>query len=328
MSETNNTTDIAIIGAGPAGLSAAIYVQRAGKKSTVFESMTVGGQIVNTPEIANYPGIKKVSGFEFSMGLYEQATELGAEIIYDEVADVKRVDNSNDMADHYSYRIRTGSGKVYKAKAVIIATGAKNRHLGIDREEELLGRGVSYCATCDGAFYKGKDVAVNGGGNTALDDALFLSNYCNKVYIIHRRDEFRGEPEKLELLKTKENVEFVLNSTVRELRGEKSLEEIVVSSSVQSDKQDDVQASDQVAGERIINVQGLFIAIGQVPDNIRFADLVELDKSGYIIADESCKSKTPGVFVAGDTRTKNVRQLTTAAADGAVAALGACEFIK
>ena len=299
--------DVLIIGAGPAGLSAAIYVERAGKHAVCLEAMTVGGQIVNTPEIANYPGIKKTSGFEFSMALYEQATELGAEVIYEKAAEVKVKDDGTKVTV-------TESGKEFESRAVIIATGAKNRHLGIAREDELLGRGVSYCATCDGAFFKGKDVAVNGGGNTALEDALFLTNYCNKVYIIHRRDEFRGEPKNLEAVKTKENIEFVLNSTVEELKGEKSLEAVVV--------------KDKISGEtREITVQGLFIAIGQVPDNKGFEPVAELDQGGYIAADEKCKTKTEGVFVAGDCRTKSVRQLTTAASDGAVAALAACEYI-
>ena len=300
--------DVLIIGAGPAGLSAAIYVERAGKHAACLEAMSVGGQIVNTPEIANYPGIKATSGFDFSMALYEQATELGAEVIYEKAVGIKTLEGGIK-------EVTTESGKSYEARAVIIATGAKNRHLGIDREEELLGRGVSYCATCDGAFFKGKDVAVNGGGNTALEDALFLTNYCNKVYIIHRRDEFRGEPKNLEAVKTKDNIEFVLNATVNELRGEKSLESVVV--------------KDKNSGEeREIPVQGLFIAIGQEPDNKDFKNVAELDAAGYVAADESCKTKTEGVFVAGDCRTKTVRQLTTAASDGAVAALAACEYLN
>ena len=300
--------DVLIIGAGPAGLSAAIYVERAGKHAACLEAMSVGGQIVNTPEIANYPGIKATSGFDFSMALYEQATELGAEVIYEKAVGIRTLESGIK-------EVTAESGKSYEARAVIIATGAKNRHLGIDREEELLGRGVSYCATCDGAFFKGKDVAVNGGGNTALEDALFLTNYCNKVYIIHRRDEFRGEPKNLEAVKTKDNIEFVLNATVNELRGEKSLESVVV--------------KDKISGEeREIPVQGLFIAIGQEPDNKDFENVAELDAAGYVAADESCKTKTEGVFVAGDCRTKNVRQLTTAASDGAVAALAACEYLN
>ncbi len=299
--------DVIIVGAGPAGLSAAIYVERSGKHAVCFEKLTVGGQIVNTPDIANYPGIKNISGFEFSMGLYEQATELGAEVIYDRVSGIEKQDNT--------FKVTTDSGKEYEAKAVILATGAKNRHLGLDKEEELTGRGVSYCATCDGAFFKGKDVAVNGGGNTALEDALFLTNYCNKVYIIHRRDEFRGEPQNLEAVKEKENIEFVLNSTISELKGDKALEAVVV-------------RNKETQEEKEIPVSGLFIAIGQEPDNGDFSPVADLDNGGYIVADEKCLTKTPGIFVAGDCRTKDVRQLTTAASDGAVAALAACSYIS
>ena len=302
--------DVLIIGAGPAGLSAAIYVERAGKHAVCLEAMTVGGQIVNTPEIANYPGIKKISGFEFSMGLYEQATELGADIIYEQAVKIRETLNPEEKG----FTVLTESGKEFEAKTVIIATGAKNRLLGIDKEESLTGRGVSYCATCDGAFFRGKDVAVNGGGNTALEDALFLTNYCNKVYIIHRRDEFRGEPKNVEAVKSKENVEFVLDSMIDELKGDRNLEAVVV--------------RNKNTGElREIPVAGLFIAIGQEPDNVAFADVALLDEKGYIRADESCMTETPGIFVAGDCRTKAVRQLTTAASDGAVAALAACAYI-
>ncbi len=241
--------DVLIIGAGPAGLSAAIYVERAGKHAVCLEAMTVGGQIVNTPDIANYPGIKKISGFEFSMGLYEQATELGADVIYEKAVKIRE---SSDEGQKF-FTVLTESGKEFEAGAVIIATGAKNRLLGIDKEETLTGRGVSYCATCDGAFFRGKDVAVNGGGNTALEDALFLLNYCSKVYLIHRRSEFRGEPQNLEAIKDKPNIEFVLDSTITELKGDRNLEAVVV--------------KNKNTGElREIPVSGLFIAIGQEPD--------------------------------------------------------------
>ena len=298
--------DVIIIGAGPAGLSAAIYVQRAGKTALVLEAFTYGGQIVNTPEVENYPGIAKISGFDFATALYEQATALGAEIVFDRA---ETLETDGEMK-----KVTTAGGAEYKARAVILATGAKNRHLGIGREEELTGRGVSYCATCDGAFFKGKPVAVNGGGNTALEDALFLSNYCSKVTIIHRREGFRGEPAILETLRNKGNVEFVLNATVTALIGEPKLSA--------------VEVTDKLSGEKKeIPVDGLFIAIGQEPDNRAFADLVELDGAGYIAAGEDCRTKTPGIFTAGDCRTKTVRQLTTAASDGAVAALAACQYL-
>ena len=298
--------DIIIVGAGVAGLSAAIYGLRAGKSVLLFEEKTYGGQIINTPEIENYPGIKKVSGFEFATNLYEQATELGAEVKYEKVLGI--IDNSDKKI------VKTDSGE-YETKAVILATGAKNRPLGIDREQELIGAGVSYCATCDGAFFRGKDVAVVGGGNTALEDAQFLSNYCNKVYVIHRRDSFRGEIKHVEALKSKPNVEFILDSNVTKLIGEERLEAIEVSNKKTGDKQE-------------ISVAGVFVAIGQMPDNEAFDELIATDDYGYIEAGEDCKTGTEGIYVAGDCRTKTVRQLTTAAADGAVAALAACEYLQ
>lgn len=298
-------TDVLIIGAGPAGLAAAIYVQRAGKKALLLEEYSYGGQIINTPEIENYPGIAKISGFDFATNLYQQAINLGAELVFEKAVEIE---DKNDK------KIVKGSqGNLYEAKAVIIATGAKKRHLGINKEEELIGRGISYCATCDGAFFKGKDVAVNGGGNTALSDALFLSDYCNKVYLIHRRDEFRGEAGNLEALRKKDNVEFILNSSVSSLLGEEKLEGLELTYKLTGEK-------------RQIKVSGLFVAIGQEPANEDFKNVTDLDKAGYIFAGEDMRTKTAGIFTAGDCRTKEVRQLTTAASDGAVAALMACEY--
>ena len=298
-------TDIIIVGAGTAGLSAAIYALRAGKSVMIFEQLTYGGQIINTPEVENYPGIKSISGFDFATGLYEQATALGAVI---ESAQVEAVEDG-------AIKKVIAGGKVYEAKAVILATGAKNRPLGLDREEELTGSGVSYCATCDGAFYKNRAVAVSGGGNTALEDALFLSNYCSKVYLVHRRDAFRGEAKLADRLKEKENVEFVLNANIIKILGEDEVQGVVV--------------KDKISGEeRSLDVEGLFIAIGQMPDNQAFASIVKLDDKGYIIAGEDCETGTAGIYAAGDCRTKTVRQLTTAAADGAVAALAACAYCE
>ena len=297
-------TDIIIIGAGTAGLSAAIYALRAGKSVLVMEQLTYGGQIINTPEVENYPGIKSISGFDFAQGLYEQAESLGAELKYEQVTGIE---------DGEIKKVKTTGGE-YECKAVILATGAKNRPLGLDKETEFIGSGISYCATCDGAFFKGRVVAVNGGGNTALEDALFLSNYCSKVYLIHRRDEFRGEAKQVDKLKAKENVEFVLNATISELLGEDELE--------------GVRIHDKVSGEdRDIELDGLFIAIGQMPENAAFAPLIELDKAGYIVAGEDCRTNVDGIYAAGDCRTKTVRQLTTAASDGAVAALAACAYV-
>ena len=296
--------DIIIVGAGTAGLSAAIYGVRAGKSVLVLEANTYGGQIINTPEIENYPGIKNTSGFEFATALYEQATGLGAKVEFEEV---RSVENTGAVK-----RVVTGK-QTYEAYSVILAAGAKNRHLGLPHEEEWLGKGISYCATCDGAFFKGKDTAVMGGGNTALEDALFLSNYCNKVYLIHRRDQFRGDSKSVALLEEKENVEFVLNATISALLG--------------ADHVEGVEVADKITGEhRSIPVDGLFIAIGQTPQNQVFSGLVDLDESGYIIAGEDCKTSADGIFAAGDGRTKTVRQLTTAASDGAVASLAACAY--
>ncbi len=299
--------DVIIIGAGPAGLAAAIYVERSGKQAVLLEAGSFGGQIVNTLEIENYPGIKKISGFDFAMSLYEQATGLGAEIKYE------KADKIEDKGEYKT--VYTASGASYDAQAVIIATGAKNRHLLLDKEEEFTGKGISYCATCDGAFFKGMDVAVNGGGNTAIEDALFLSNYCSKVYVIHRREEFRGDKASLELLKSKENVSFVLNSNIIEILGKDRLSGI----RVKNNKTDE---------EKVIEISGLFIAIGQEPDNKGFINVADINEAGYIIATEDLKTRTPGIFTAGDCRIKEVRQLATAVSDGAVAGLKACQFIK
>ncbi|MBF1249219.1 MAG: thioredoxin-disulfide reductase [Lachnospiraceae bacterium] len=297
--------DIVIVGAGTAGLSAAIYAVRAGKSVIVLEATTHGGQIVNTPEVENYPGIKKISGFEFANNLYEQAKSLGAEVVYEKVIGIEV--NGEEKIVHTAK-------EDYQAKAVILATGAKNRPLGLEHEKEWIGAGISYCATCDGMFYRGKDVAVAGGGNTALENAIFLTNYCRKVYLIHRRDAFRGEEKLLQTLKEKPNVEFVLNANITRLIGE--------------DGVDGVEVEDKNTHEkRVIDVMGLFVAIGQMPENSEFINVVDLDKGGYIEAKEDCKTKTKGIFTAGDCRTKKVRQLATAASDGAIAALAACEYI-
>ena len=299
--------DVIIIGAGPAGLSAAIYVQRAGKSALVLEAMTYGGQIINTPEVENYPGIQKISGFDFATALYEQAVSLGAELVFDRA---EKIEKKEELL-----QVTTAGGSVYEAKAVILATGAKNRKLGIEREQELTGRGVSYCATCDGNFFRNKDVAVVGGGNTALEDALYLADLANKVWLIHRRDAFRGEETTVAKLREKENVEIVYNATVTALLGEKRLSGLEI--------------TDKLSGEkRTIEVKGLFVAVGRIPENECFSALIDLDPAGYVVAGENCRTKVPGVFVAGDNRTKELRQLVTAAADGAVAATEAVKYLN
>ena len=298
--------DIIIIGAGPAGLTAAIYGQRAGKKTLLIDAKGFGGQILNTPEVENYPGVKKISGFELATSFYEQATEQGAEIIYEEVVSVETCENVKLVVT------KNGS---YEAKTVILAAGAKNRPLGLPEEERFVGSGVSYCATCDGAFFRGKKVAVIGGGNTALEDAEVLSDLAEEVYLIHRRGTFRGEQTVVKRLLTKDNVEFYLDSVPEAILGEA----LVNGLKIRNVKTEEVTT---------LQVSGVFVAIGQMPANQAFSKVVDLDEKGYIIAGEDSLTKTPGVFACGDFRTKSVRQLATAAADGAVAALAAAAHVN
>ena len=297
--------DVVIVGGGPAGLTAAIYVQRAGKHAVVFEGNAPGGQILTASIVVNYPAIKSITGAEYSQSLYEQAVALGAEVRFAKVAGIS-VDGNKKI-------VHTESGDV-ETKSVILATGASNRKLGVEKETEFLGKGVSYCATCDGAFFKGKAAAVSGGGNTALEDALYLTNYCSKVYLIHRRNELRGEKILADELRKKPNVEFILEANVTKLLGKEKLEGLEVT---------------KIDGKILkLDVSALFIAIGQVPGNGAFSNIVQLDDYGYIIAGEDCKTNVEGVFVAGDARVKAVRQLTTACSDGTVAALAALNYIR
>lgn len=298
--------NIGIIGGGTAGLTAAIYGQRAGKQTVVFEGANYGGQIVFSPNVENYPGIASISGAQYSMNLVEQATNLGAETKREQVKEVKKVEDR--------YLVVTEEGE-YLCQALVLATGVTHRHLGLENEEKLTGAGVSYCATCDGMFFRGKNVAVIGGGNTALQDAEFLSNYCSKVYLVHRREEFRGDAKNVSSLREKENVEFVLNALPEEILGEQMVQGLVV--------------TDKISGtKKTLDVDGIFVAIGHLPKNEIFAELVDLDAGGFIKAGENCETSRDGIFAAGDCRTKEVRQLTTAAADGAVAALAAVKYIK
>ena len=297
--------DIVIIGAGPAGLTAAIYARRAEKSVLVLEALSYGGQIIYTPVIENYPAAADISGFDFANNIYNQAVNLGAEIKFEKAI---RIENSDSQKTVFT---QNGS---YICKAVIIATGSLNRKLGLENEDSLAGRGISYCATCDGAFFKNKPVAVVGGGNTALEDALYLADIAQTVYLIHRRDTFRGEEATVTKLNQRDNVEFILNSTVTKLIAEKNLTGIEV--------------SNKDGSTQTIEVNGLFTAIGRIPENQDFADVVNLDTDGYIIADETCKTNAEGIFTAGDNRTKTVRQLVTAAADGAIAATEAIKYIS
>ena len=286
--------DTIVVGAGTAGLTAAIYLRRANKKVLILEANIVGGQIVCTNSIENYPGLYKVSGAEYATKLYEQAIDLGAEFKYEKVLNVTK-----DKV------VTTDKGK-YTAKTVIIAIGSKNRKLSIPREDELIGKGVSYCATCDGNFYKGKDVAVIGGGNTALEDALYLSNICNKVYLVHRRDTFRGEDKYIKEIEEKDNIEVIYNSKVQSINGSDYLESITI--------------VDNDSNTRDISISGLFIAVGQEPKNEMFANVVELDEKGYIKTIDDVHTNTEHIYVAGDCRNKDLKQLTTAVSDGSIAA--------
>ena len=297
--------DIIIVGAGPAGLTAALYALRADKTVLVLEKSTFGGQITYSPQIENYPGFATMSGNEFADKLVDQVINQGAEIEMETVTAIR--DNGATKT------VVTEDGE-HEAKAVIIATGVKHRQTGLPNENELVGEGVSYCAVCDGAFFKGQTVAVLGGGNSALQEAVLLSEGCSKVYVIQNLDYFTGEAKLVEKLRAKDNVEFIMGTVITALKGEKSLNGLALR------KESDGSESE-------LSVDGLFVAIGLIPNNKAFADIAGLDEWGYIDSDESCVTKTAGVFVAGDCRKKQIRQITTAAADGSVAALAACRYI-
>ena len=297
--------DIIIVGAGPAGLTAALYALRADKTVLVLEKSTFGGQITYSPQIENYPGFATMSGNEFADKLVDQVINQGAEIEMETVIAIR--DNGATKT------VVTEDGE-HEAKAVIIATGVKHRQTGLPNENELVGEGVSYCAVCDGAFFKGQTVAVLGGGNSALQEAVLLSEGCSKVYVIQNLDYFTGEAKLVEKLKARDNVEFIMGTVITALKGEKALEGLTLR------KESDGSESE-------LKVDGLFVAIGLIPNNKAFADVAGLDEWGYIDSDESCVTKTAGVFVAGDCRKKQIRQITTAAADGSIAALAACRYI-
>ena len=297
--------DILIVGGGPAGLTAAMYAARAGKTVAVLERETPGGQIVSAPLVENYPGIPSVSGTELARQMTEQACTFGAEIIYTEAVGLEKTPAG--------FRVLCMDG-VREAKAVILATGAAHRSLGLAAEEALTGCGISYCAVCDGAFYDGADVAVVGGGDTALQDALFLANTCRSVTLIHRRDAFRASAQLVRRAQAQENIRILRSCTVQKL--------------LLSD--DSLQGAELFNGktgetERIY-VEGLFIAVGQTPQSAPFEDAVATE-NGYYLAGEDTKTSLPGVFAAGDGRKKQVRQLTTAVSDGAAAALAACRWL-
>ena len=297
--------DIIIIGAGPAGMSASIYARRNNKKTLCLEANSYGGQIINTLDIENYPVEEHISGFDFATKLYNQAKNLGTEFKFERVE--KIIDNKD-------YKEVITSKNTYKTKSIIIAVGAKNKNLGIEKENDFIGKGISYCATCDGAFYKGKEVGVVGSGNTAVEDAIYLSNIASKVYIIIRKDKFSADDKNIKELLSKTNIEVVYNSNVVSLNGDTCLESI------------DIKNNDGNISR--IEVSGLFIAIGRTPETQIFKGLIDMDDYGYIISDETTHTNIEGIFVSGDARTKSLRQLVTATSDGAIGASEAINYVN
>lgn len=299
--------DIIIIGAGPAGMTAALYARRAEKSVLLIEKNSFGGQITHSPRVENIPGFLAMSGNEFAEKLLDQVTTHGADIEFDEVTGVSPIDGA--------YSVTTLGGEFF-GKSVILATGSKHRSLGIEREEDFVGEGVSYCAVCDGAFYKGRTVAIIGGGNTALQEAVLLSDGCKKVYVVQNLDFLTGEGALQVAVSKRENVEVILSSVVTELCGDSEITGIKI-------------RNEKSGEETLLTLDGIFVAIGQKPENEAFENIVKLDNYGYVSAGENCLPETEykGIFVAGDCRTKSVRQVTTAAADGAVAALAACRYV-
>ena len=298
--------DIAIVGGGPAGMTAALYAARAGKSVVLFEGELLGGQILPTRKIENYPSLPDVDGYTFADGLTKQITALGVNIVY---AVVEKIDKTENL-----FSLVAGN-QTYTALAVILATGLKHRKLGIDGEDSLIGRGISFCATCDGMFFRKKEVAVVGGGNTAVQDALVLAEYCSRVYLIHRRAELRAEKNLAEQMKTRENIEFIGETVIEEVQGEENLQSLTLRNVA-------------TGAVQYLPVSALFEAIGQLPQNAIFADLVDLDEDGYFITDSACQTSCPGIFAAGDACRKTVRQLTTAVADGTISALSAVEYLR
>ena len=295
--------DIIIIGGGPAGLTAALYAKRANKSVLVIEKSTFGGQITFSPKVENIPGFISLSGNEFAEKLVEQVMNAGADVEMCEVLSVKNGDIKTVVTD----------GGEFEGKSLIIATGAKHRLLGLENEEKLIGNGISFCAVCDGAFYKGKTVAVIGGGNSALVEAILLSDLVQKLYVVQNLGFLTGESKLVEQLNSKPNVEVILNTVVDSLIGEDELKGITI-------KNTDGKVTD-------LMLDGMFVAVGLVPQNDFVSGIVNLDDRGYVMAKEDALTNADGIFVAGDCRTKSIRQVTTAASDGAIAALAACDYV-
>ena len=300
--------DIIIIGAGPAGLTAAIYARRAEKSVLLIEKATFGGQITHSPRVETYPGFISLSGSELGEKLFEQAMTLGTDIELDTVTGI------SGEAGHLTVTCEGGSA--FEGRTAIIATGSRHRDLGLENEEKFVGEGISYCAVCDGAFYKGKTVAVIGGGNSALQEAVLLSEGCTHVTVVQNLPYLTGEPSLQNILAGRDNVSFIYSTVVAGILGGDTFEGLRL-------------RNVDTGEETTLTVDGTFVCIGQIPENAAFADVVKLNDYGYVAAGEDCRPETtiPGVFVAGDCRTKSIRQVTTATADGAVAALAACRYL-
>lgn len=298
-------TDIIIIGAGPAGLTAAVYALRAGASTTIIESNIYGGQMSITSVVENYPGFKSITGPELSGAMYKQASEMGAKFVFQKVEHVNLLGN---------IKILKTSSNEFHSKAVIIANGLKRRVLGCRGEKEFTGRGVSYCATCDGAFFRQKNVLVVGGGNTAIEDTLYLSKICRQVTLVVRKDKLRAEKYLSDLIDKKENISKLMESRVKEIKGENTVNSAII--------------EDRFGNCREINAEGVFIAIGYEPDNEIYKNQIKMDKNMYFLSDESCCTNIPGVYVAGDCRLKPIRQIVTAASDGATAGSMAIRFVS
>lgn len=298
--------DIVIIGAGPAGLTAAVYARRAGKSVLILDRAAFGGQITFSPKVENYPGFESISGSELADKMVEQVLSQGADVEIENVISIEDKGNSK--------LVLTEEGSSYECKAVIIAGGAKHRHLGLENEERFIGEGISFCAVCDGAFYKNKTVALIGGGNSALQEAVLLSETSKKVYVIQNLDFLTGEKKLQDTLAKRNNVEIITGSVVSSINDTPEFSGIVIERTATGEKTE-------------LMLDGMFVAIGLVPENDAFKNIAKLDERGYIDADEACLTGTDGVYVAGDCRKKTVRQVATAVADGAVAAIAACRYI-
>ena len=299
--------DIVIVGAGPAGLTAAVYARRANKSVLLLDKAAFGGQITYSPKIENYPGFESISGSELADKMVEQALNQGADVEVENVIGIR--DNGETKI------VLTEDGNEYEGRAVILACGAKHRHLGLENEEKFIGDGISFCAVCDGAFYMDKTVALIGGGNSALQEAILLSETCKKVYVIQNLDFLTGEKKLQEILQKKDNVEILLGTVVSAIADTPEFSAITI----KNVKSEEMQR---------LPLDGMFVAIGLVPENGAFAEFVDLDTAGYIDSAETCQTKTPGIFAAGDCRKKGVRQVATAIADGATAAIAACRYLE